>query len=252
VGTWYLYDNRNDGYPSFDPIYLYAMQSRNWRIKQDSINFYGGYGESASYKMEDTGGEIGTGWSTSTTYTMHAGYQQMDEDMFISLTMSTSTVLSPSVNGLSGGTATGSNEIIVRTNVSAGYTMEIKASTSPALYRIGSAHGFSDYTTSSTDPDFAWQIENTAGEFGFSIESVDAIQRYLNNGSDTCNQAGGVSTANTCWDSLSTSAKTLSQSSLGDRDGKTTILNLRAESGSQNVQPSGAYQAELTITVYAN
>ena len=249
---WFMNGTDNEGYPFLDPIYDYAMQSTSWKIRQDSINFYGGYGASDSYVMEDTGGEIGTGWSTSSSYTMHAGYQQNDEEMYISLTMSTSTVLSPSVNGLSGGMATGSNEIIVRTNVSAGYTLEIKASTSPALYRIGSSEGFSDYTTSSTDPDFAWQVDSNTSEFGFSIEGVDVVQRYLNNGSDTCNQSGGVSTANTCWDNFSTSNKTLSQSSLGNRDGKTTNLYLRAESGSQNVQPSGVYQAELTVTVYAN
>jgi hypothetical protein len=56
-----------------------VMQSSNYQIERDSLNFGGGLGSSASYVLEDTLGEIGTGRFTSASYILKAGYQQFDE-----------------------------------------------------------------------------------------------------------------------------------------------------------------------------
>ena len=57
-----------------------GMQSANYKIEKDSINFSGtDDGQSASYKLKDTMGEIGTGLSDSASYKMKAGYRQMAE-----------------------------------------------------------------------------------------------------------------------------------------------------------------------------
>ena len=55
-----------------------SMQSNNYKIEKDSINFGGtDNGQSDSYKLSDTMGEIGTGESDSANYTMKAGYRQV-------------------------------------------------------------------------------------------------------------------------------------------------------------------------------
>lgn len=233
------------------PVFGVAMESASWKIQQDSINFGGGYGASDNYSEEDTLGEIATGWSYSDNYSLHAGYQQMDQETYVSITMETSTAMNPSFGGVSGGTAQASNPVIVRTNNGYGYTLEIMASSSPALNRLPSG-SFADYTPGGIQPDYIWAINNTDSEFGFSPEGTDIVQKYLDNGSTACNQSGGTDGVDTCWDAFSTSAKILSQSNILNESGATTTIKLRAESGNSHVQVNGTYHAYLTVTAYTN
>lgn len=62
-----------------------VMTSPSYSIQSDSVNFGGSQGNSSTYKMEDTLGEIATGDSGSTNYNIKAGYQQMQTN-FISMT----------------------------------------------------------------------------------------------------------------------------------------------------------------------
>ena len=55
-----------------------SMTSGNYKIERDSMNFGGARGTSASYAIEDTGGETATGDSQSANENVHAGYQQSD------------------------------------------------------------------------------------------------------------------------------------------------------------------------------
>jgi cell division protease FtsH len=48
------------------------MTSSNFKVESDSINFGGGRSLSGSYTIEDTAGEVGTGYSTSTNFKIHA------------------------------------------------------------------------------------------------------------------------------------------------------------------------------------
>ena len=54
-----------------------VMQSTNYQIQSDSINFGGGFSSSTNYALESTAGELATGESSSTNYSLKAGYQQM-------------------------------------------------------------------------------------------------------------------------------------------------------------------------------
>lgn len=69
------------------PIISFAqvMQSSSYQIQFDSVNSGGSQATSASYKLEDTGGEIGTGNPTSTNYDLDAGYQQQVASVVASL-----------------------------------------------------------------------------------------------------------------------------------------------------------------------
>lgn len=234
------------------PVFGQVMESNSWKINQDSINFGGGWSGSENYTMEDTYGEIATGWSYSDTFSLHAGYQQMDQETYISLTMATATTMLPSIPGLSGGTATGSTQAVVKTNNIVGYTLEINASTSPAMQKADLSKYFSDYTPVGAYPDFNWNVPSTTSEFGFSPEGSHVVQRYLDNGSSECNQPSGFNNPDKCWDFFTESAKVLSISNSADEDGVTTTIKLKAESGNNHVQVSGIYYANLTVTAYVN
>ncbi|MBU1613371.1 hypothetical protein KKC87_02990 [Patescibacteria group bacterium] len=229
------------------PAFAYVMQSSNYRLQQDSVNFGGARGESASYVLEDTAGEVGTGRGESDSYILNAGYQQADWVMSISVPVSVG--MTPVIPGITGGTATGSAAVVVGTTNQGGYTLYINASGTPAMRK--DSNSFANYTVSSTDPDFDWVILNSDSEFGFSPEGPDIIQKYMDDG-DACN-TGSSDASDKCWDSVDDSVKSISQTSYGNGlIGTTTTIKFRAESGTENMQSSGAYQAVITMTAVAN
>jgi hypothetical protein len=219
--------------------------STNYRIQFDSVNVGGVLSTSTNYKIEDTTGEIATGVSTSTSYKIKAGYQQMNE-VYLAITSPGDVTLSPSIPGVSGGTANGSAAWTTTTDNSAGYQLTITASTSPALE--SGANSFADYTLAGAVPDFTFSVATTDSEFGFSPEGSDIVTRYKDNGS-ACNTGSG-DTSDRCWDPLSTSATTIAQSSTSNHpSGVATTVKFRAESGSSHLQEEGTYTATTTVTV---
>ena len=225
-----------------------AMTSDNYTIQSDSINFGGGRASSTSYVMEDTFGEIATGVSTSSSYNLYAGYQQMYET-YISMTSVADVTLTPAIGGVTGGTANGSTTVTVTTDSVAGYELSIKASSSPALSSV--LDNFSDYTTATTGvPDFVFTIPATSSEFGFSPEGVDIYSKYKDNGS-LCNTGSG-DTSDRCWESLSTTYELISKSTTANHpNGVQTTIKFRAQSGSSHIQIAGDYTATTTITAIA-
>lgn len=224
-----------------------VMQSDNYKIQSDSINIGGILATSTNYKLEDTVGEVATGESTSASYKLKAGYQQMQE-IVISITSPSDVTMSPSIGGVAGGTGNGSAVWTVTTDDPAGYSLTVKASSSPAL-SLGS-DSFADYTLAGANPDYSWSVASSDSEFGFTPEGNDIIQKYKDNGS-ACNTGSG-DTADKCWDTLSTSAKTVAQSSSANHpSGTATTIKFRAESGSSHIQVNGAYTATTTVTATA-
>ena len=231
------------------PAWAYVMSSTNFEIQRDSINFMGGLGTSTSYDLESTGGEIGTGISTSTTYDLNAGYQQMDTTTYVTISVSQSSITLPGITSESGGTSNGTNTVTVRTNNSAGYTLQIKAASSPAL--ISGANSFADYVKAGANPDFTWGAPAANSSFfGFTPEGNDLVQYYRDDGV-TCN-TGLLDTSSACWDSLSTGNKTIAQSSAADTGGRSTVTRFRAEAGTSSNKATGSYSASVTMTAYTN
>lgn len=236
------------------PVLAYVMESTNYRMQFDSINNAGGIGTSTNYKIEDTVGEIGSGFSSSTSFNLYAGYQQMEgtsatSAVFISLTSPDSVVLLPAIGGLSGGVATGSAQLLVATNNNLGYSLKITASGSPAL--VSGGNSFADYTTDVGGiPDYDWVINNNASEFGFSVEGDHADNKFLNDGSD-CN-AGSSNGGDKCWLPFSVSDTIIAGSNSDVLANITTTVKMKAESGTNHVQPAGNYAATLTVTAYVN
>lgn len=222
-----------------------VMSSSNFKLESDSINFGGGRSLSGSYTIEDTLGEVATGISSSTNFTMKAGYQQNNVVTF-SVTPASNVTMSPSIPGLTGGVANGQTSFTVTTDSPAGYTATIKASASPALN--SAFDSFADYVPAGADPDFTFANASDASSFAFTPEGTDIASRYKNLGA-ICG-VGATDTVDACWDGVSTIDKTiLNRTSANQPLGTTSVVKFRAASGSSHVQKDGVYVATTTITV---
>jgi hypothetical protein len=220
-----------------------VMQSSSYRIQSDSINFGGGLSTSTNYNMESTGGEIATGDATSTSYSLKAGYQQMVNN-FISMSAPGNVTMSPSIGGVTGGTANGSTTVTVTTDSPAGYVLSISASQSPAMTK--GADSIADYVPGG-DPDFSFITTAGDSHFGYSPEGQNVVARFKDNGA-SCNN-GLLETTLACWDGLDTALEQISRGSAANTpNGATTTINFRVGVGSGVAQAAGIYTATTTLT----
>lgn len=238
------------------PVLGYVRSSSNYRLQSDSINIGGNFSSSTIYHMGDTIGEIATGNSSSTSFSIKAGYQQMQE-VYLAMSNPVDVALTPSIPGVTGGTANGSVIWTVITDGPAGYTMSLKASTDSALACSSGCNiatdRFSDYTpVTGGVPDYTWSISNSTAEFGFSPEGTDVAAKFKDDGVSACN-TGSNETADKCWYNLATTDTIIASTAAGNHPaGTATAVKFKAQSGSANVQPAGSYQAVVTATVVAN
>lgn len=236
------------------PVLAQVMTSTNFKMQQDSINFGGGYATSENFKMEDTVGEVATGYSENDNFVLHAGYQQIDcDDKFLSLTTPGNVVLFPAIPGLTGGAATNISYTHVMTNNNIGYTLQINASTTPAMqHNATNTYYFNDYSINGGVPSLVWNIDQGTSAFGFTPEGADVIKKYRDNGIN-CNSEDGNSNLEKCWGPLSQNLETIAQTALSNYpEGSTTTIRFKAENGNQHLQVAGTYQAQITITAFMN
>jgi len=224
-------------------IFADFMQSGTYRIQSDSLNLGGADSSSTNYKVNDTLGELGTGDSNSTNYYMHAGYWQMQES-YIAIS-SPSDLVMASMGGLSGGSSEGTMFWTVTTDNTAGYTMSIASSTTPAMKSV--LDSLDDYTPAGANPDYNFNNPSTTSSFGFSPEGTETIARFRDNGS-LCN-TGALETQGKCWDGLSTTPKVMAGSTSSNMpNGSVVTARLRAESGVDHIQTSGQYNVTIIVT----
>jgi hypothetical protein len=229
----------------FPLVFVFAvMGSTNYKIQTDTVNPGGNTSASTNYSLGDTLGEVGTGRSNSTTYAMNAGFWQMQEG-YISISVESDQAMG-AINGLSGGVSTASSVWTVITDNTAGYTMSVKAATSPALKSAQDAF-FSDYVPSGVVPDYSFTVPSNESRFGFSPEGTDILDLFKDNGS-VCG-TGALDTADKCWKGFTTTDQEVSQRASSNHPaGTNTTLKYRAEIGTSKLQDSGAYSAEITVT----
>jgi hypothetical protein len=135
----------------------------------------------------------------------------------------------------------------VTTDNFGGYQLSIQAENDPAMH--SGANTLADYTPVSSDPDFDFQLGDADAHFGFSPEGADVVQRFLDNGTNGCNQLGGSDTPDACWDGLSTSPQVIASGSGSNHPaGTLTDIQFQVGIGGLVVQPIGVYVATTTIT----
>jgi hypothetical protein len=224
-----------------------AMAGGVYQIQSDSINFGGGNSGTGTYILEDTLGEVASGDSSSTNYTMRAGYQQMQES-FISLSVTGNPSLG-NIGGISAGSALSSTTWTVITDSASGYSMTAQAATSPALKGTLGAY-FDDLvpTGGPTTPDYVFNVASNQSAFAFSPEGVDIISKYKDNGTSACN-TGSTDSSDRCWDGFSTTPKIIAQGS-GPTTllGTGTVLKYQVKIGSNKIQDAQSYAATITVT----
>jgi hypothetical protein len=217
--------------------------SSSYQLQSDSVNVGGGLASSTSYTEENTVGEIATGPSDSSSYLLRAGYQQMQE-VFLSLSSIGDVVMSPDLPGLSGGVSNGSTTITVITDSPAGYQLTIKAENAPAMQ--DGVNSIADYNAG-VDPGFSFITNSSDAHFGFSPESADLVQAFLDDGG-VCN-TGSLDSSLACWKGLSTIATVMAEGSGSNHPaGATTTVNFRVGVGSGAGVMAGVYTATTTVT----
>ncbi len=165
--------------------------------------------------------------------------------------------MSPALGGVTGGTSNGTTTVIVLTNDSAGYTMTIKASSSPAMQANTQGTSIADYTPVATGiPDFTYSVP-TSAEFGYTVSAsttADLAQKFLDNGSTTCN-TGSTDTSGSasCWYGLSTVAtSTIVRNSETPGSGSTSTISFKLTINSGSSIPEDTYNATTTLTATTN
>lgn len=195
-----------------------------------------------------SGATFSTDVPTATCVALSAGYRQLTAEPYIAISAPDDVVMSPTIGGVTGGTANGNTSWTVTTDNAAGYQVSVRASTTPAL-RSG-AYSFANYTPAGAVPDFTWSVDSTASEFGFTIEGSDTSAKFLDNGS-ACSSGSGNG-ADSCWSAFTTSDQPVAAAGGGNHPlGTSTTLKLRAQSGASHLQPSGTYTATVTVTAVA-
>src|SRR3989338_964510 len=226
----------------------YISSRTSYRIQTDSVNVGGVLSTSTSYRAEDTIGEEGVGTSSSASYNIKAGYQQMQE-VYLAITAPGSVTLAPNIPSLGGGIANGFSSWTVTTDNAAGYSINIRASGTQAL--SSGANTFANYVPAGADPDLIFTTPAASNRFGFSPEGADIVQKYKDDGI-SCN-TGGLDTLSACWAPLLTSLDTITaRTTSNNPSGTATTIRFRAESGASNVQAAGSYTATATLTVLPN
>lgn len=217
--------------------------SSNYQLQSDSINVGGGFSSSTSYVQESTVGEIATGPSDSSSYSLRAGYQQMQE-VFISLASTGDVIMSPDLPGLTGGTSNGSTTFTVITDSPSGYQLTIEAENSPAMQ--SGINSIVDYDPG-VIPSFLFTVPSSEARFGFTAEGKDQAQAFYDN-AGTCN-SGTENTYLACWVGLKTLPYVIAEG-IGSNhpSGATTTVNFRVGIGSGAGVIAGVYTATTTVT----
>jgi hypothetical protein len=178
--------------------------------------------------------------------------QQITDEISFLVTASDVNMVG-SIQGVTGGHATGSTYAVVRSNSNSGYTLDIAFSSNPAMLGTSTlSTAILNFATSGTQmqPSYAFTA-STAAQFGYTVSastSSDLDPSFLND-TTICN-SGSTYTANTCWMTPSTTAYRIVNRTTAAPSGATTTITFRV-TVPQNPSPSveeDYYVATATLT----
>lgn len=169
-------------------------------------------------------------------------------------------VMTPSILGITGGTAHGTSTVAITTNNTTGYNMTIAFSTTTAMQGENIATDIDNYTPAvGGTPDFTFAVPAGDAEMAYTVDSVttagDIDARFKDNGS-ACNTGSGT-TAGTCWygaANATTPVTILNRTSATPGTGATSTIVFRVGVGA-NPSPAlqnGFYTATATLTALTN
>lgn len=205
--------------------------------------------------------------STTLPATLAAGFTAtLDVAGGLRLTIPATAVTLGSISSLTGGNASGTADLNVATTNAAGYTLNLSASTTPALINIDVAEAtavstagyyFSDATIASSGSlsyDWTNEFTSSTSKFGFAVSSTDAVAKFKNNGS-ACNSGSNIDSTH-CFGGFGGAAllPIAASAAATTNAGTTSTLRFLAQMGSGVATPlaSGSYRATVIATAYAN
>ena len=160
------------------------------------------------------------------------------------------TTMTPNIGVLSD-KSVGSSSWSVATNSSTGYTLAVKASTTPAL-KNGSTDNFADYTEGTPGtPDLWGGVAVGAKEFGYGAYGTDTPTATWGTPSGCGNAGTGVPDAAGKFRGFSTTDATIaSRATVTPNSGITTNICFAAQQNAVYAA-SGTYTATITATATA-
>jgi hypothetical protein len=156
----------------------------------------------------------------------------------------------PGITGNKNSPRTGSVTWTIKCNDADGYTVSVKAASSPAM-KLDSTYYFSDYTPAvSGTPDYNWSSPAAGdAEFGYTVNAAaaDTVTKFKDNGS-SCN-TGSNNSSDTCWYNFSTSDEQIIDHATGPSgsSGDNVQLAFKTESNEKFLK-EGNYVATITAT----
>lgn len=212
-------------------VFSQVLSSTSYRILSSSINCGGNTATSNSYALQDSACEtVGPGasdtnavFTTSSSYSIGAGYQAMTDIPTLSVTLSGASIAFGTLSTGSVTTATPTIDVTVTTNAVGGYSATIIAD---GALKISGSNVFGDVTDGTV----------TAGqnEYGFRTSGADgqfnATDTCVPFSTSGCSTTPKVFATNTSWVSS-----------------KTTTLSFKASPS--GITPAGSYSQAITIIV---
>ena len=176
----------------------------------------------------------------------------------------TNVTMDGNINGITGGSATGTTQFVVQSNSTGGHYVEINfgaaANTYPGQFAmvgdLTGDEGIYDYnygTASSGEPTANFWASSTA-QFGYHVISTttsDTDVSFRSDGS-TCNTAGSW-VQDTCWATPSSTAFRIVDRSTPAPDGATTTIKFKVDvpSGASPVPAAETFTATATLSLYS-
>lgn len=169
------------------------------------------------------------------------------------VTGGTDIAMSPSLPGITGGTANGQTQVAVLTNNRAGYTMTLHASSSLGMIGVASTTNYIPaLTVSGVVPSYDFTVAANRAAFGYTVEAsttADVAPAFRNNGS-ACNE-GANTGSDHCWLNSSTTPVTIiSRSTVTPYSGATSTVKFRVviNSNPSPMIPNDTYVSTTTLT----
>lgn len=167
----------------------------------------------------------------------------------ISITVPSSVAMVGTIDGVAGGNATGTAEIVVSTNDPDGYSMTISFENATSSMR-GNTTGsvaLRDYNPvdlNRNTPDYEFSVATTAAQFAYTVNassSGDVVQLFRDNDT-SCNQGAGSPDINKCWFRPSDANVELINRTSAASDGATSTIKFKVVVPNA---PSPALQADI-------